>query len=190
MQVEDIIQRIVNNKKEEGKINLSGLIITSNDLIPYYYYLVNSEMFKECNLTLFDELDETHLLHPLEKYKSIKLGNRTKFVDKLFIYEISITPAMYNIDEMNAQPKNNASISPAMYNPNSLQPFKVIKIWFNPEGKDEDTIRKNLIIKFNDVLDNPSEYSVSTHGVILRGFFSRVNGEDNGEGEDAITIRN
>ena len=169
MELEEIIKEIVTKK---GNYNER---ITKEDLIPYYYYLNNCTVFKDCKVNFYVDGDTTVLGKPFSQ--SIKLSNSPMFKGTIWIEDFTVTPPVYIVDELNKRPDNDAIISPALYNPDDFTAYKYIKIWFSPDNLNDDygdsVLRNSLIGKFNDVINNPDKYTApKTHGLIMRGIFT------------------
>lgn len=164
MELEDIIKEII-LKRGVDFIHP----ITKEDLIPYYYHLINCKYFKGCNVQFLN--DEG--LKKSQLNKTVKLSKTPMFKGNLHIDNFIITPAVYNVDELIERPNNDGLITPTFISPIDFKPYKIIKIWFDPTELSDDKIKKELVDKIDDILSNQEKYSVfKTHCVLMKGIYS------------------
>jgi hypothetical protein len=114
--------------------------------------------------------------------QTMNLGDNTKFKGKVYLYNLSFTPEMYDPNLLLKPVKNGAAIGPTIYDPIDFTPRKHILTW-NPEmAQDISGINKELTFKndihklLDDVLDNPEEYRVKgVRGIMVRAVFKTKN---------------
>lgn len=111
--------------------------------------------------------------------QTVKLDNNMRFIEDAIIYSISLTPEMYNPNNILRPVKNGAAISQTIYDPMDFTPRKQILLTWIPEmAQDlyglntEQEQRQNIHELLDDILNNPEEYKVrGDRGVLLRGMF-------------------
>ena len=94
-----------------------------------------------------------------------------------YIYSISLSPVVYSMNKpLDYMVKNNCGIGPLMYDPESLTPYKEIRMRINVEEIALNEDWKNKYTKiFNDILTNPDEYTIKGEKhVVVRGNFNQV----------------
>jgi hypothetical protein len=112
----------------------------------------------------------------------MKLGDNTKFDGKVFLYNLSFTPEIFDPNSLHTPVKNGALITPALYDPMTFEPTKKIVLTWTPEmAQDISGINKELTFKndihklLDDVLENPEEYKVKgERKILLRGVCETV----------------
>ena len=150
MQLEEIIKEIL--VKNDYNVNH---VITSEDLIPYYYHLIKCDYFRGVNKLDFIGVNETTCLD----FKTYKVGVDDVFDGgELIIKSIQLTPPIYDLEMLHKRPENSALISPIIYDVANYVPSRYITVWFDPSGTNNVTEKHNLISKFEDVVDNPEKY--------------------------------
>lgn len=197
MKIEEIIQELINKNAENNVENTDDyLIFTKKDLVPYYYHLTKLDMFEYCtsiNLIDEDEYDgpEPHKYYPNDSIgnygsKTIKLGDGIKFVGDLYIECIRLTAPLYMPNGIFDIPDNNGYFTPAFYHPHNFAPWKKIIVYLNLEeisdlkrgGMSEKEVKKSLVDKFKDILNNPDEYKCPQYRSLeLTGFYKNKNTE-------------
>jgi hypothetical protein len=114
--------------------------------------------------------------------QTMKLADDTKFIGKVYLYNLSLSPEMYDPNLLLNPVKNGASIGPTIYDPIEFTPRKHILLTWNPEmAQDISGINKELTFKndihklLDDVLENPEEYKVKgERKILLRGVCETV----------------
>lgn len=162
MELREIIEEIVTKNGPDY-----DMLITKEHLIPYYYYLINCSHFNGCEVELSNFKEEPN-------FKTIKMGDDTRFTGRVVINSFKLTPPIYDVNKLfNEKPKNDAIITPAFYDPINFIPYKKIVLWFNPESKqpfDDEKFKKSLINKFVNVLNNPEDYKApKQYGLLMNG---------------------
>jgi hypothetical protein len=154
------------------------------------------KIIKECDeFAKCDSLDI--LTMPLVKGKNdkiyttetIKLSDLMEFKGRCYLLSLSLTPEMYDPNQLIKPVKNGAAIGPVMYDPMTFEPRKHILLTWSPEmvqdmvGMDnESTLRNDIHKLLDDVLDNPEEYKTKgTRHVLVRGLFEVVDKNDGSE---------
>jgi hypothetical protein len=111
-----------------------------------------------------------------------KLYDDTKFKGKVYLYNLSLSPEVYDPNLLLNPVKNGAAIGPTMYDPMDFTPIKHILLTWNPEmAQDISGINKELTFKndihklLDDVLENPEEYKIKgERKILLRGVCETV----------------
>ena len=108
--------------------------------------------------------------------QTMKLADDTKFIGKVYLYNVSFTPEMFDPNTIHTPVKDGAAITPVLYDPMTFQPKKKIVLEFSPEGlidKTSDYIKKQEIKDLLEkVLQYPEEYQIKGEkGVLVRGVF-------------------
>jgi len=170
MELKEIIKEII-----EKNGNNKEYVITKEDLIPYYYYLINCNFFNDCEVDFFDVKKLSVVEQINAKSHTMKLGYNHKFYNKVLIENFTLSPALYSPEKLRGIHKNRALISPVMYNPESFEPYKTITIWMSPEVSLDVSDEENkqfLIKKFTDVLENPNRYETPRfYHLLMKGVF-------------------
>lgn len=120
---------------------------------------------------------------------TIKLSDLMEFKGKCYLLSLSLSPEMYDPNQLIKPVKNGAAISPTLYDPLTFEAKKHIVLTWSPEmvqdmvGMDnESTLRNDIHKLLDDVLDNPEEYKTKgTRHVLVRGLFEVVDNNDGSE---------
>ena len=190
MKLEEFVTKIYEERPELGMAPLFDPILNSKVLEEVKDELLKFDVFSEC-----DDLEIVHfptfkvgedkvLTTQIHKY-----SEGIKYKGKCYLYNISLTPEMYDPSKMLEPVKNGAAISPAIYNPMTFEPTKHILLTWSPEmaqdlsvNKDETTLRNDIHKLLDDVLDNPEEYRIKgTRHIMMRGVFEVINDNRNFE---------
>lgn len=150
------------------------------------------KIIKECDeFAKCDSLDI--LTMPLVKGKNdkiyttetIKLSDLMEFKGRCYLLSLSLTPEMYDSNQLIKPVKNGAAMGPVMYDPLTFEPRKHILLTWSPDmaGMDnESTLRNDIHKLLDDVLNNPEEYKTKgTRHVLVRGLFEVVDKNDGSE---------
>lgn len=121
--------------------------------------------------------------------ETIKLSDLMEFKGRCYLLSLSLTPEMYDPNQLIKPVKNGAAIGPDMYDPMTFEPRKHILLTWSPEmaqdmvGMDnESTLRNDIHKLLDDVLDNPNEYKTKgTRHVLVRGLFEEIDKNDGSE---------
>ena len=151
--------------------------------------LLKCDEFSECEGIEFMEFPVQEIEGKTYSVQTMKLGDNTKFDGKVFLYNLSLTPAMFDPNKIHTPVKNGAAITPALYDPTTFLPTKKIVLTWSPEmaqdmsgTNDELTLRNDIHKLLDDVLDNPEEYKTKgMRHVLVRGLFEVI---DNNDGAD------
>ena len=189
MKLEEFVTKIYDERPELDTESF-GPILNSKVLEEVKDELLKFDVFSEC-----DDLEIVHF--PTFKVgedktltaQTYKYSEGIKFKGKCYLYNISLTPELYDPSKMLEPVKNGAAISPAIYNPMTFEPTKHILLTWSPEmaqdlsvTKDETTLRNDIHKLLDDVLDNPEEYRMKgTRHIMMRGIFEVVDDERNFE---------
>ena len=158
--------------------NITGASLYGEGLLPYKDIIKKCDEFSGC-----DELIILESPQPFGKKLStsstISLGNDVKFIKTCYLLSLDLTPTMYNPKTLLTPVKNGAGISPLIYNPETFEPYKHIILTWSPEmaqdlssANSEDTVKNNIRMLLDDVLENPTEYQIKgDRGVMVRGIF-------------------
>ena len=115
---------------------------------------------------------------------TILVKEDTKLTGRVYLYEIYLTPPMWDIKSFTTPVKNGASISPVIYDEIDFSPNRRIMLSWSPEmAQDLTTMTNNHILEdglrillhetLDDILDNPKDYMYDgTRSVIIRGIFN------------------
>jgi hypothetical protein len=180
MKLEEFVTKIYDERPELDMTPSFGPILNSKVLEEVKDELLKFDVFSEC-----DDLEIVHF--PTFKVgddkvfttQTFKYQEGMKFKGKCYLYNISLTPELYDPSKMLEPVKNGAAISPNLYNPSTFEPSKKIVLTFSPEGQmDEETKKQEIRDLLNKVLENPEEYKTKgTREVLIRGVFEVVNNE-------------
>lgn len=190
MKLEEFVTKIYNERPELGMTPNFDPILNSKILEEVKDELLKFDVFSEC-----DDLEIVHFpTFKVDENKTLtaqtyKYKEGIKFKGKCYLYNISLTPELYDPSKMLEPVKNGAAISPAIYNPMTFEPTKHILLTWSPEmaqdlsvTKDETTLRNDIHKLLDDVLDNPEEYRMKgTRHIMIRGVFEIVNENRNFE---------
>jgi hypothetical protein len=149
------------------------------DLEPLKEELLKCDEFSECEGIEFMDIPVQEIEGKTYFAQTINLGGNTKFKGKVYLYNLSFTPEMFDPNSLHTPVKNGALITPVLYNPMTFEPTKKIVLTWSPEmaqdmiGVNKELTFKNDIHKLlDDVLDNPEEYKVKgERGIMVRGVF-------------------
>ena len=125
--------------------------------------------FSGCILNLWDGFD--HLQE--RKWRD----SDDNIAGKFEIHSIRLSPMVYSFSEpLNYRVKNDAGISPYLYDPKTCAPYKEIRMRIAAaEFSVNEELKYHYIKLLNDILDNPSEYSIKGERfVLIRGNFKDV----------------
>jgi hypothetical protein len=146
-------------------------------------------IIKECDE--FTKCDSLEILSmPLVKGKkdkiytaeTINLSDLMEFKGKCYLLSLSLTPEMYDPNQLLKPVKNGAAMGPTIYDPSTFEPRKHILLTWSPEiaqdlsgTNDEVTLKNNIHKLLDDVLDNPDEYKTKgTRYVLVKGLFEVI----------------
>jgi hypothetical protein len=188
MKLEEFVTKIYDERAELSMTPFFDPILNSKVLEEVKDELLKFDVFSEC-----DDLEIVHFpTFKVDEDKTLtaqtyKYKEGIKFKGKCYLYNISLTPELYDPSKMLEPVKNGAGISPAIYNPMTFEPTKHILLTWSPEmaqdlsiTKDETTLRNDIHKLLDDVLDNPEEYRIKgTRHVLIRGVFEVTNEDIN-----------
>jgi hypothetical protein len=145
--------------------------------------LLKCDEFSECEGIEFMDMPTQEIDGTTYTSQTMKLGDNTKFDGKVFLYNLSFTPEMFDPNSLHTPVKNGALITPVLYDPMTFEPTKKIVLTWSPEmaqdvsgANDELTLRNDIHKLLDDVLDNPEEYRVKgERGIMVRGVFKTKN---------------
>jgi len=199
MKLEEFVTKLCKEKSDLNQKNAESTIAYLQGIET----LLNSKVLEEVKdellkFDVFSECDDLEIVHyptfKVGEYKVLttqihKYSEGIKYKGKCYLYNISLTPEMYDPSKMLEPVKNGAAISPAIYNPMTFEPTKHILLTWSPEmaqdlsvTKDETTLRNDIHKLLDDVLDNPEEYRMKgTRHIMIRGVFEIVNENRNFE---------
>jgi len=174
MKLKEFIEVVVAGNND----NVTGVTLYGEQLLPYKDIIKKCDEFSGCDelIILGSPLPfGPKLLTP----STISLGNDVKFIKTCYLLSLDLTPTMYNPNKLLTPVKNGAGISPTIYNPETFELYKHIILTWSPEmAKDlsginpEDTLKNNIRMLLDDVLENPAEYQIKgDRGVMVRGIF-------------------
>lgn len=151
------------------------------ELEPIKETLLKCDEFSLCDEIEFMEFPVQLIEDKAYTAQTIKLGKDMKFTGKVYIYNISFTPEMYDPNKIYVPVKDGASITPTIYDPVDFTPKKKIVLEYSPEGildeTNEETKKQEIRDLLDKVLENPQDYQVKgERGVLVRGVF-KVNSE-------------
>lgn len=152
------------------------------DLEPLKEELLKCEEFMFCDDIIFMDLPTQIIEDTTYTSQTFKLYDDTKFKGKVYLYNLSLTPEVYDPNLLLNPVKNGAAIGPTIYDPIEFTPRKHILLTWNPEmaqdmiGVNKELTFKNDIHKLlDDVLENPEEYKVKGEKkILLRGVCETV----------------
>lgn len=186
MKLEEFVKKIYDEKLDLGMTPSFGPILNSKELEEVKDELLKFDVFSEC-----DDLEIVH--YPTFKLgedktlttQTFKYEEGIKFKGKCYLYSISLTPVMYNPNQLIKPVKNGAAIGPVVYDPITFEPRKHILLTWLPEmvqdiyNIDTEQEQRQIIHKLlDDVFDNPKEYETKgKREVLIRGVFEVVNDE-------------
>jgi len=152
------------------------------DLEPLKEELLKCEEFMFCDDIVFMDLPTQIIDDTTYTSQTFKLYDDTKFKGKVYLYNLSLTPEVYDPNLLLNPVKDGAAIGPTIYDPIEFTPRKHILLTWNPEmaqdmiGVNKELTFKNDIHKLlDDVLENPEEYKVKgDRKILLRGVCETV----------------
>jgi hypothetical protein len=152
------------------------------DLEPLKEELLKCEEFMFCDDIVFMDLPIQIIEEATHASQTFKLYDDTKFKGKVYLYNLSLSPEMYDPNLLLKPVKHGAAIGPTIYDPMDFTPRKHILLTWNPEmaqdmiGVNKELTFKNDIHKLlDDVLENPEEYKVKgERKILLRGVCETV----------------
>jgi hypothetical protein len=152
------------------------------DLEPLKEELLKCEEFMFCDDIVFMDLPIQIIEEATHASQTFKLYDDTKFKGKVYLYNLSLTPEVYDPNLLLNPVKDGAAIGPTIYDPIEFTPRKHILLTWNPEmAQDISGINKELTFKndihklLDDVLENPEEYKVKgERKILLRGVCETV----------------
>ena len=146
--------------------------------------LLKCDEFSECEGIEFMEFPVQLIEGKSYSAQTTKLGDNTKFDGKVFLYNLSFTPEMFDPNSLHTTVKNGALITPALYDPMTFEPTKKIVLTWSPEmaqdllvpNNNEVTLKNDIRKLLDDVLENPEEYQIKgERGILVRGVFKTKN---------------
>lgn len=146
--------------------------------------LLKCDEFSECEGIEFMEFPVQLIEGKSYSAQTMKLGDNTKFDGKVFLYNLSFTPEMFDPNSLHTTVKNGALITPALYDPMTFEPTKKIVLTWSPEmaqdllvpNNNEVTLKNDIRKLLDDVLENPEEYQIKgERGILVRGVFKTKN---------------
>jgi hypothetical protein len=152
------------------------------DLEPLKEELLKCEEFMFCDDIIFMDLPAQIIDDTTYTSQMFKLYDDTKFKGKVYLYNLSLSPEVYDPNLLLNPVKAGAAIGPTIYDPMDFTPRKHILLTWNPEmAQDMVGINKELTFKndihklLDDVLENPEEYKVKgERKILLRGVCETV----------------
>jgi hypothetical protein len=192
-------KKLNDNNFIAGLNNFSFNEIRGDELKKIYKDLKKTREFKDCELIIVDtpqlhfsdiDLEKKHIM--LEKMgslktktklcESVKLGNGFKFKNKCYLFSLTLSPEIFNPEDLNKEVKNNASISPLIYDPTNFEPHKILRLKINHDElvHNKKEIIKNVQKLVEDIINNSEEYTPKgNRSVIFRGVYQHLlNDED------------
>jgi len=106
--------------------------------------------------------------------QTYKLEENTKFKKRVFLYNISLTPEIFDPQTLQSAVKDGASISPTLYDLTTFKPYTQISLSVSPEDiQDNFELKKaELHELLNKILENPGEYRIKgKRDILVRGIF-------------------
>jgi len=80
--------------------------------------------FKDCKITVVD-----HPISQVYKLYTYKVRDNTRFSGEVFLFNIALSPVMYNLSKVYSPVKDNCSISPVVYYPEDFTPLRRIDLY-------------------------------------------------------------
>ena len=192
MKLEEFVTKLCDEKAELNQKNAKSTIDYLKGVDP----ILNSKELEEVKdellkFDVFSECDDLEIVHfPTFKVgedkiltvQTFKYNEGMKIKGKCHLYSISLTPVMYDPNQLIKPVKNGAAMGPTVYDPMTFEPRKHILLSWSPEmaqdlsgSNDETTLRNDIHKLLDDVLDNPEEYRTKgTRHVLIRGVFETV----------------
>lgn len=176
------LKELLTEKFEGRELEFPSYQFLKNDLEPLKEELLKCEEFMFCDDIVFMDLPAQIIDDTTLTSQTFKVGDNTKFKGKVYLYNLSLSPEMYDPNKLLTPVKEGAAIGPTIYDPTDFTPRKHILLTWNPEmsqdiiGLQKELTFKNDIHKLlDDVLNNPEEYKVKgERGVLLRGVCETV----------------
>ena len=146
--------------------------------------LLKCDEFSECEGIEFMEFPVQLIEGKSYTAQTMKLGDNTKFDGKVFLYNLSFTPEMFDPNSLHTPVKDGALITPTLYDTKTFLPTKKIVLTWSPEmaqdllvpNNNEVTLKNDIRKLLDDVLENPEEYRVKgERGILVRGVFKTKN---------------
>jgi hypothetical protein len=103
------------------------------ELEPLKEELLKCDEFSECEGIEFMEFPVQLIEGTTYTSQTMKLGDNTKFDGKVFLYNLSFTPEMFDPNSLHTPVKNGALITPALYDPMTFEPTKKSVLTWSPE---------------------------------------------------------
>ena len=176
------LKELLTEKFEGRELEFPSYQFLKKDLEPIKEELLKCEEFMFCDDIVFIDLPAQIIDDTTLTSQTFKIGDNTKFKGKVYLYNLSLSPIMYDPNKLLTPVKNGAAIGPTIYDPTDFTPRKHILLTWNPEmsqdiiGLQKELTFKNDIHKLlDDVLNNPEEYKVKgERGLLLRGVCETV----------------
>lgn len=107
------------------------------------------------------------------------LFEEIEFSEVVYLYTISLTPKIYDIEDFRKPVKDDVVITPLVCDPNDFTPKKSITVFWSPEKQQDfqaaydknerDFLQEQIVDKIKKAFENPSEYeAVGKRRVMLR----------------------
>lgn len=176
------LKELLTERFEGRELEFPSYQFLKKDLEPLKEELLKCEEFMFCDDIIFMDLPTQIIEDTTYTSQTFKLYDDTKFKGKVYLYNLSLTPEVYDPNLLLNPVKNGAAIGPTMYDPIDFTPIKHILLTWNPEmaqdmiGVNKELTFKNDIHKLlDDVLENPEEYKVKgERKILLRGVCETV----------------
>jgi hypothetical protein len=111
---------------------------------------------------------------------SYLLREDTTFEGISYLYTISLTPEVFDSNDVHNPVKDGCSITPTMYNPRTFLPYRKIILDFQNDVETRENYRQALHDRLDDILNNEREYTIKgKRGVMLRGNFPNMKMSNN-----------
>lgn len=152
--------------------------------------LLDCDEFKSCELEILKLPNISDGSHRYDS-SALLMTNNVKLYGKAYVYNISLTPEMYNPNELFSRMEKDVAITPVIYSPDDFKPQKFIILKLNPEEMQDMSASKfinpetHAHVLLHKALNNPDEYRIKpTRGVIVRGIFESIGYIDGTEGQN------
>ena len=141
------------------------------------------ELFKDRILECeeFENVEELIILDEPSRTNTLKMVNEIKFGKKMHLWSISLSPSIYEPEEMTKPVKDGITVLPTFFDTKSFLPMKGITIFWNPEISElsEEEKKEYLIGQFKKALKNPDDYKIPPKRfIMIRGTFEIINKND------------
>lgn len=99
-----------------------------------------------------------------------------KFKEKVYLYSISLTPTIWEVEDYMKPVKDDVCVTPPICDPIYFTPRRGVTVFFSPEALqdssaagafEEESFRDALIEKFKKALNNPKEYTPKEKKVVM-----------------------